>query len=215
LTPQDYEGWYETPRGRWTGAVEQALLDALLAPEPGASLLDIGCGTGHFTRAFARSRPGRAVGLDPDRAWLAYAARRAEHGERYVAGRAEALPFADASFDYAVSVTALCFVPDQARALREMLRVTRRRFALGLLNRHSLLWRDKGRGGGAGAYRGAHWHSAAELRALFAPLAVRGLRLRAAVVLPGGGAFARALERCWPQRLLLGGFLAVAGEVRQ
>jgi len=211
VNPADYEGWYDTPRGRWIAGVEHALMRELLRPAPGESVLDVGCGTGHFTRLFAADTGGPTVGLDPDREWLAYAAARG--GASYVDGRAEALPFPDRRFDCTVSVTALCFVQDQARALREIVRVTRRRFVLGLLNRHSLLYLQKGRGGGSGAYAGAHWHTPSEIRALLAPLPVANVVIRSAVVLPGGGACARAVERAWPQGVLLGGFLAVAADV--
>lgn len=211
MTPEAYEAWYTTPRGAWIAGEEYALLAAMLAPEPTGTLLDIGCGTGHFTRRFARNLQGRVVGLDPNREWLAYAASRTAQGERYVAGRAEALPFPDKSFDYAISVTALCFVADEARALRELVRVTRRRFALGLLNRRSVLWWQKGRHGGEGGYRGARWHTAPELRAALARLPVADLALRTAIVLPQGGACARLAERCLPRSLAVGAFLAVAG----
>ena len=212
MKAQAYEAWYESRRGRWISAVEYALLKSLLRPAAGASLLDIGCGTGHFTRLFARDVRGLMIGLDPNEQWLSYAKSRAESGERYVAGRAEALPFPDRRFDYTVSVTALCFVDDQERAIRELIRVTRRRFVLGLLNRHSLLYLQKGRKGGTGGYKGAYWHTAADVRSLFARLAVTRLQVRTGVVLPAGTAFARAAERCWPQRIPLGGFLAVMGE---
>jgi SAM-dependent methyltransferase len=182
----------------------------MLAPRRGESLLDVGCGTGYFTRRFARDAGVAAAGLDPDRSWLAYARAHAVAGERYLAGVAEALPFPDRSFDLSVSVTALCFAEGQREAVREMLRVTRRRIALGLLNRGSLLYRAKA---GAGAYRGAHWHTPDEVRALFAGLPVRDLELRSAVLLPDGGAFARAAEKLLPQRWLRGALLAVAGDV--
>jgi len=213
VTPQAYEAWYDSPRGRWIGALEYALLESLLRPERGSSLLDIGCGTGHFTRLFAQELGGLAVGLDSNKAWLSYADARRAGGERYLAGLAESLPFADRSFDFSVSVTALCFVARQAQALREMVRVTRRRFVLGLLNRHSLLYLNKGRRGGTGGYRGAHWHTPSEVRELFASLPVERLRFRSAIVLPQGTAFGRALERCWPQWIALGGFLAVTGDL--
>ena len=213
MKAQAYEAWYESRRGRWIGAVEYALLRSLLRPEADASLLDIGCGTGHFTRLFARDIRGPVIGLDPNEEWLSYAQSRAESSERYVTGRAEALPFPDRSFDYTVSVTALCFVSDEERAVRELIRVTRRRFALGLLNRHSLLYFQKGRQGGTGGYKGAHWHTAAEIRSLLARVAVTRLQIRTGVVLPVGGAFARAADRCWPQRVPLGGFLAVMGDL--
>lgn len=213
MKPEDYEAWYRTPRGQWIGATEFALLNRLLRPERGAAVLDIGCGTGHFTRLFAREVQGAVVGIDPDEAWLGYARDQAQHGEAYVAARAEALPFADRAFDYAVSVTALCFVADQQRALRELLRVTRKRFVLGLLNRRSVLYLQKGRGGGKGAYAGAHWHSVAEIRALLEAMPVRQVLVRSAIVLPQANALARALEPHWPGWMHCGGFLAVAGEL--
>lgn len=213
MNPEVYERWYESTRGRWIGAVEYSLLNSLLRPTSGCSLLDIGCGTGHFTRLFAHDTKGMVIGLDPNEEWLSYANAHSGNGERYVAGRAEALPFADQSFDLAASVTALCFIGDQEQALRELIRVTRRRFVLGLLNRHSLLYLQKGRGGGTGGYQGAHWHTRSEIRALFAPLPVSDVRLRTAIVLPQGTAFARAVESCWPQRTHLGGFIAAAADL--
>lgn len=213
MKPDDYEAWYDSARGRWVSAVEYRLLASLLRPQSGSSLLDIGCGTGHFTRLFARDVRGTVVGLDPNAGWLNYASRHDMYGERYVAGIAESLPFPDQSFDFAVSVTALCFVANQRQALIELLRVTRRRFVLGLLNRNSLLYLQKGRNG-TGGYQGAHWHTCAEVRSLFGLLPADKLRLRTAVVIPNGGALARVVERYWPQRIPIGGFLAVTGDVR-
>jgi hypothetical protein len=93
-----------------------------------------------------------------------------------------------------------------------MLRVCRRRIALGLLNRRSLLWRQKGRGGGVGAYRGAHWHTAGELRTLARELNQPRFRWRTAVFLPGGSGSARWLEDRLPNWLPWGAFLAVVGD---
>lgn len=208
-----YDAWYQTPRGCWIGKTEFALLMGMLRPERDASLIDIGCGTGYFTRLFAREMHGEVMGIDPDEESLRFARAHAARGERYENGRGEALPFADGAFDFSVSVAALCFIPDERQAVREMLRVTKKRFAIGLLNRHSLLWRDKGRGGGKGAYQGAHWHTAEEARALFVGLPVTNLQLRSAIVLPGAGRIARLLERIWPHRWLCGAFLCVSGEM--
>jgi SAM-dependent methyltransferase len=213
LKPEDYDAWYQTPRGRWIGETEFALLTRMLEPEREASLIDIGCGTGYFTRLLAKEVRGEVVGIDPDEESLSFARAHAVRDERYEKARGEALPFADGAFDFSASVAALCFIPDERQAAREMLRVTRKRFAIGLLNRHSLLWRDKGRDGGKGAYAGAHWHTAAEVRALFAGLPVTNLQLRSAIVLSGGGIMARLLERLWPSRWLCGAFLCVTGEV--
>lgn len=208
-----YDAWYRTPRGAWIGEVEFALLARLLAARPGERLLDVGCGTGYFTRRCARELGVFATGLDPDPAALQVALRQAGPGERYVEGRAERLPFPDCSFDRTICVTALCFIADQRQALREMVRVTRERIVLGLLNRASLLYLQKGRGGGRGAYRGARWHTRRAALELFAGLPVHQVQLRSAVFLPSGGAIARAIEPLVPERCALGAFLAVAADV--
>ena len=195
-----YDAWYQTARGRWIGEIEYQLLRGVLAPTPGESLLDVGCGSAYFTRRFAREHV-RVTGLDPDVDMLRFAAEHAAAEEPYLFGDARALPFPARSFDLCVSITALCFIREQSRALAEMVRVTRRRIVLGLLNRHSLLYLQKGRADGVGAYRGAHWHTAAEVGKLFEGLSVTHLKLRTAVFLPGGSRFAQLCERVLPGRL--------------
>lgn len=210
MEPADYDAWYDTPRGRWTGETEYALAARLLAPQAGDSLLDVGCGTGWFTRRAAADGL-LATGLDPNVAWLDYARARSPAAQ-WVEGDARALPFADTSFDHVLSIAALCFVDDERRAVAEAVRVARRHFALGWLNRSSLLYLRKGRHGGSGAYRGARWHTANELRALFAGLPVRNLKLRSAIYLPSGSYRAAWLEPRIPAVLPWGGLLLVAGE---
>jgi len=212
VNPADYDAWYKTPRGSWIGQTEYRLLQRMLEPRRGESMLDVGCGTGHFTRRFAGD--GLALtGVDLNAAWLAHAAQHASAGEQYVCGDAICLPFPDKSFDLSISVAALCFVPDHRHAIEEMLRVTRRRFAIGLLNRHSLLYLQKGCGGGSGAYRGAHWHTAAEIRKLFVGLPVRNARIQTAVFLPGAGWLTQRLEEMLPANWPGGSFVAVSGEL--
>lgn len=63
--PASYEAWYHTSRGRWIGDIEFDLLLRLIRPAPGESLLDVGCGTGHFSRRFAQ-RDLSVAGIDPD-----------------------------------------------------------------------------------------------------------------------------------------------------
>lgn len=206
----NYDAWYRTPRGAWIGECEFRLLERMLQPRPGELMLDVGCGTGYFTRRFATAMGTRVIGLDPDLGWLSYARDHAQGSEQFVAGRAERLPLRDASVDRTLCVTALCFVPDQRQALREMVRVTRTRLVLGLLNRHSLLYMSKGRRGGTGAYRGAHWHTPREVLQLFDGLPVRNVELRSAIYFPAGAAAARVAERLMPDRCRAGAFLVAA-----
>ena len=211
MTPERYDAWYDTPRGRWIGNAEYGLVRSLLDLQPGGAVLDVGCGTGWFTRRVAGDG-AQVVGLDRDAEALAFAGQHSAGRTSYVHGDATALPFADASFDAVMSVTALCFVEQWPRALPEIVRVSRRRLVLGLLNRHSLLWLGKGRQGGSGAYHGAHWHTRAEIDDALRTLPVRNVQYRYGVFLPSGSGVARALERALPSALPLGAFMAVAGD---
>jgi len=211
MHPSDYDAWYDTPRGRWIGDTEYALAARLLAPQAGDSLLDVGCGTGWFTRR-AAADDLVATGLDPNPAWLDYARANSSPALNWVEGDARDLPFADASFDHVLSIAALCFVDDERQAVAEAVRVTRRRFAIGWLNRSSLLYWQKGRRGGSGAYRGARWDTAGEVRALFSGLPVRNLKLRSAIFLPSATRAARCLEQAMPGVLPWGGLLLATGE---
>jgi len=206
MTPDEYDAWYRTPRGRWIGETEFRLISRLLEPEPGARILDVGCGTGYFTRRFA-AEGYELTGLDPDPAMLACARAHRGGAEDYVLGDGRSLPFPEGEFDYCISITALCFIAEERAALDEMTRVSRHGIALGLLNRWSLLYLQKGRGGGRGAYRGARWHTPAQAHALLAahPATVR--RVRTAVSLPSGGALARRVEPVL-SRFPFGGFIA-------
>src|SRR6185295_5534455 len=90
-----YESWYETAYGRLVDRIETGLiLERLAQLPPGASLLEIGCGTGWFGRALAQ-RGFRVAGLDPSVAMLA----RAQGRFPLVRGDAARLPFAERSFD--------------------------------------------------------------------------------------------------------------------
>jgi SAM-dependent methyltransferase len=69
-----YEAWYETT-GRRADHQEKALLHWQLSQFPPVStLLEVGCGTGHFTRWF-REQGLRVTGLDTSFPMLTQAAR--------------------------------------------------------------------------------------------------------------------------------------------
>lgn len=213
MQAEEYDAWYRSGRGAWIGGIEQRLLVDLLVPRRGETVLDVGCGTGYFTRGLAdEAAVAWAAGADLDLAMVRFAAARGRAACLVADG--QRLPFADRSFDLVISVTALCFMRDARSALLEMLRVARRRVAIGLLNRNSLLWFARGRHGGRGAYRGAHWHTRREVERLFAGQPAQNLMLRTAILLPGGGRLARRLEphlsRLAPR---CGAFLAAAADV--
>jgi ubiquinone/menaquinone biosynthesis C-methylase UbiE len=97
-------------------------------------VLDVATGAGNAAMAAAR-RGTSVVGVDYVPALIDRARRRADVEEldiEYVDGDAEALPFADASFDVVTSVFGTMFAPDQARTASELLRVTRPGGRIGL-----------------------------------------------------------------------------------
>ena len=207
----DYDAWYDSPRGRWIGATEYRLLSKELALPSEGRILDVGCGTGWFTRQLS-ALPGQLVtGIDLNAEWLAFARNR-DARSTYLQANALALPFADNSFDHVLSVAALCFTTDWHKAVSEIVRVTRKRFAIGMLNRHSLLWRSKGRDGGSGAYRGAHWLSPEEFQDSLKALPVSDVRRRSAIYLPSGSTTARTVERLLPGIVPWGGFMVLSGD---
>jgi SAM-dependent methyltransferase len=204
----EYNAWYDTPRGRWIGEAEFRLALRLLDSRPSESLLDVGCGTGWFTRRFAATDMA-ATGLDLNGDWIAFARRQNGAKTAWLKGDARRLPFADQSFDTVLSVAALCFIEGERQALAEIVRVARQRFAVGWLNRSSLLYHAKS---GQGAYRGATWHTAGEIRELFHGLPVRNLTIQSAVFLPNGGWIAEMLEKLLPGTLPYGALLMATGE---
>lgn len=67
--------------------------------------------------------------LDVDLEWLAFARDRSPDAIHWVGGDARSLPFRDRAFDLVCSVSALCFIDDEHRAAKEIVRVMNRRFA--------------------------------------------------------------------------------------
>jgi demethylmenaquinone methyltransferase/2-methoxy-6-polyprenyl-1,4-benzoquinol methylase len=88
----------------------------------GALVLDVATGTGLVARDLVRHRGARVVGLDLTPAMLH---RARGPGIVLVAGRAEQLPFPDASFDGVVFTYLLRYVDGPETTLAELARVLR------------------------------------------------------------------------------------------
>lgn len=99
----------------------QALLRADLAP--GMKVLDVAVGTGLLSRQIVRvvGNPDDVIGIDPSAGMLASSSSSLPI--RLLRGRAEALPFAAASFDFLSLGFALRHVGDMEGVFREFRRV--------------------------------------------------------------------------------------------
>lgn len=97
-------------------------------PRAHGRVLELGVGSGLNLAFYDRDRVERVDGIDPSPALLARARPRAAEAPVAVElhhARAEALPFADATFDTALVTYTLCSIADPAAAMRELRRVLR------------------------------------------------------------------------------------------
>ena len=91
---------------------------------PGGDVLDVATGTGAVARLLL-DRGGRVTGLDQSPEMLRVARERLGGRARLVEGRAEQLPFEDASFDALTFTYLLRYVEEPGAVLRELARVVR------------------------------------------------------------------------------------------
>jgi ubiquinone/menaquinone biosynthesis C-methylase UbiE len=101
-----------------------------LAPlRPGLSFLDIGCGTGWAVRYVARllHRQGQFHGIDVSPRMIDKAKEHTGEGDstHFLVGDAEALPFADASFDLVICTNSFHHYRDPGQVLQEIRRALR------------------------------------------------------------------------------------------
>jgi SAM-dependent methyltransferase len=119
-----YEQWFVPAM---FSPLASRLLDAI-RPEPNTRALDVACGTGILTRRLAAviGLDRSVTGLDMSPAMIAVARAAAESESLNIewhVGRAEALPFADGSFDLVTCQQGLQFTVDREAAARELYRV--------------------------------------------------------------------------------------------
>lgn len=134
VVPMIYERWWRPALGRVAKGVfgpgmadEKRIARLLMGLSPGDGVLDVACGTGNFTREFARTvgPEGLAVGIDVSETMLARAVRDTRDAGldgrvAYVRGDAAELPFRDRGFDAVCCFAALHLFADPMRALDRM-----------------------------------------------------------------------------------------------
>jgi SAM-dependent methyltransferase len=117
---------YEPYVGRWSRLVARAFVE-WLDVKRGADWLDVGCGTGALTQTILeRADPRSVVGIDASREYVDYAAAHTpDDRAKFTVADAQDLTLEPSSVDASVSGLCLNFVPEPARAVAEMCRVTR------------------------------------------------------------------------------------------
>lgn len=125
---QQYDQMAATYDLRWSRYVSNTLsfLKNWAQIPPTARVLDIACGTGEFEHILMAENPAQAmVGVDISEKMLAIAQQKCDDypNVAFQIASASALPFADNSFDVAVSANAFHYFDQPEFALAEMKRV--------------------------------------------------------------------------------------------
>lgn len=102
-----------------------AFHDLIGRTQGASSVLEVGCGEGYMQQALMRYLFTERVAFDID-APIVAEARRIAPESRYLVADGQSLPFPDGRFDVVMATEVLEHVPDPARALAEMRRVSRR-----------------------------------------------------------------------------------------
>lgn len=115
---------YDRFMGRYSRPLARLFAD-FAQVRPGLDVLDVGCGPGALTEELVgRVGDGAVRAVDPSDVFVA-ACRDRHPGVDVRLGRAEALPFGDASVDRVLAQLVLHFVSDPAAAAQDFARVLR------------------------------------------------------------------------------------------
>lgn len=121
-----YDNWYHTPVGQFVDKQETTNLLNLLQPNPQQKILEVGCGTGHFTFNIAQ-KGCRVEGIDQASNMLKQAEDQLsfdDQGQVLLKKMdAQNLSYEDCQFDSAFSMASFEFIADPQRAYQQMYRV--------------------------------------------------------------------------------------------
>jgi SAM-dependent methyltransferase len=137
----------------------------------GERLLEVGCGTGHWSKFFS-ARGCEVVGIDISERMITIARNKNIAHSSFHVMDGQSMPFADNSFDMAVAITTLEFATDPDAMIAEMARCVRKpggKLLFGVLNALSEYNRKRKNEAGS-PYASAALFSPEQLKGLLEPL---------------------------------------------
>jgi len=119
---------YEVEMGRWSRHLASLFIE-FVGVRDGDRVVDVGCGTGSLSATLARvTRASKIIGIDPSKSFIEYARTQiVDPRVTFEVGDAQNLPYPDDSFDRALGLLVVNFIPDAPKAVNEMRRVTKSR----------------------------------------------------------------------------------------
>lgn len=159
-----YDAYYETLIGRQVDHVEKQLVwKYMIGMSPEEPLLEIGCGTGHWTRFF-RQKGFKLTAIDVSEKMLEKAKQKNPEKVHFERMNVEEMKYGDHAFENIIAIATLEFVADLERAFSEIKRILKPGgiLILGCLNALSELGQQKKENE---IYRKAHFFKPEELKA--------------------------------------------------
>ncbi len=167
-----YDRWYETPHGAAYDRSEKTAIDKLISDHTeGKRLLEVGCGTGHWSKFFS-TRGCEVIGIDISERMVTIAKSKNIVRSSFHVMDGHSMPFADKSFDIAAAITTLEFTADPEAMIAEMARCVRKsggELLFGVLNALSE-YNQKRKNEAGSPYASANLFSPEQLRELLEPM---------------------------------------------
>jgi ubiquinone/menaquinone biosynthesis C-methylase UbiE len=167
-----YDRWYETQRGTIYDRFEKKAIDKLLKDHTeGKTLLEVGCGTGHWSKFFS-TKGYETTGVDISERMVTIAKNKNIAHRSFHVMDGHRMSFADNSFDIAAAITTLEFATAPDTMIAEMARCVRKpggELLFGVLN--ALSEYNQARKNEMGSlYASANLFSPEKLKRLLEPL---------------------------------------------
>lgn len=159
---QNYDLFFESELGKQVLKYEGMTILKSLSLGKGRRVLDVGCGTGIFTRLLAQ-KGINVTGVDESEKMLSIAKSKPELADvGFINANAEHLPFPDAHFDRVLCAFMIEFACNPLKVITEMIRVLKPGGIMVIATLNSAgIW-AKGRVG-EGVYASAKFRSPSEL----------------------------------------------------
>ena len=141
---QEYDAYYSSKQGKEIDQIEKQAIRQLLKPVKPGEMLEIGCGTGHWT-AFFSEMGFQLTATDVSDVMLSIAKVKSIPNVTFSKADVLQLPFPNSHFDQIAVVTALEFCGDIDQAFSEIKRVLKPNgwLVAGCLNANSILGKTK------------------------------------------------------------------------